>query len=215
MRIKTTKSPRLWLITLLIIFLIGGVGFLLLRSNSFKEGPDLFPSQVSITSTPAHPTSITQTQTPPRLILKPSTKEVPDDWKTYRGEKIGIVVSFPPEFIHKVDNNGDLSISNGSISLSFLPEFQGSPCGNAPCNQFKDVKLTIAGSIFDERLIWPDHKGNISFKEVVPYPKLILVHSGPPPFYLSDISIFGNFPKQEDLVIVNHILSTFRFIDQP
>ena len=134
-------------------------------------------------------------------FLEPIT--IRSNWKTFEDEVTKIQISFPLGFSTKQEGM-DLTVSDGKTSLYFHPEFQGSPCANAPCDQYKSITLNIAGVGVQTTQIYPDSKKNYTFKVVLPYPKPI----GP---YTSSLSIFGYYPNENDLELINQILSTLRF----
>ena len=136
------------------------------------------------------------------IFITPSNPK--PGWKTLEDKKIGIQISFPSDFTYKqVDS--DLTLSNKKITLTFFPDFQGSPCANAPCNKSKKINLNIAGCIVRATQIWPNHSNNYTFISVIDYPKPSSTN------YLS-LSIFGIYPKEDYLELINQILSTFRFV---
>ena len=203
---KKTKRKKFLYSPILIVLALFMFAFYLKSSEKGKTKSDDTKDNNSSVITQNKTATIFPTDSPAEEP-KPSPKPVaiPTNWITYKDELINIQISYPAEFIRKVEENGDLFISNENITLSFLPDFDGSPCANAPCNNYKDVKLNISGKLIDERIIWPDHEGNITFKTLAPYPH--------PKIYRTSVSIFGKFKSEKDLAVINKILETFRFIE--
>lgn len=133
-------------------------------------------------------------------VVQQSLKPTDQDWKTVINHGSKIQISFPPDFRSKVENN-QTELGNGEITLSFLPEFQGSPCANAPCNQWKDIKLPIGNNKEEIRLIWPNSFGFYTFKHVIDHP-----------YANFSISIFGSFPNENDIETIDSILTTLKFL---
>lgn len=134
-------------------------------------------------------------------LIKPVSHIV--GWETTDANNTGIRVSFPSEFT--IDQKlSDLTVSNGKISIHFLPEFQGSACANASCDQSKIITLNIAGTDVKTEQIYPDHKKNYTFKIVIPYQKPITPN-------MFSLSIVAYYPEEDNLDLIDQILSTFRF----
>jgi len=135
------------------------------------------------------------------LTVRGPINGVDKEWKTVTNEKSKIQISFPPDFRSKIYNI-DTKIGNGETTLSFFPEFQGSPCANAKCNNWKDVNMQIGNEDTVVRLIWPNIFGYFTFKQVVDHP-----------YSTDSISIFASFPEENNLETINNILSTLKFLE--
>lgn len=126
-------------------------------------------------------------------------------WKTYQSIKMGFEIKYPESYEAGYDNpfvyirNSD---QNQTVSLHFAPDFQGSPCASAPCDQSKAIILSIGNTKVETKQIWPYINGDYTFKTVIDYPR------SP-----TTLTIFGRYYSEESFPLIKQILETMRFIE--
>jgi hypothetical protein len=131
------------------------------------------------------------------------------DWKTYHNYSLNFQIQHPPDFtVNESLTPGGLikltkeTTTNQRFWISFYQNHMGSACANAPCDNIKEITVTLGNEKLKTEQIWPYTYNEYTFEINKDYSEG------------NDwLQITTVYPKESDLPLINQILSTFQFTD--
>ena len=138
------------------------------------------------------------------------TQTTTSSWKTYTNEIYNYSINYPSNFSYKTceDCNPsqlEVSFSNNEQTINFVISYsaQSTLCANnpSPCIPTKDLQTVIIGKTYIPEQYYIDYYKNYIFKI-----EDIFLNGKP-----SQIGIQGSYKAKADSMLINQILSTFKF----
>lgn len=160
-------------------------------------------------STP-HPAS--QPEITPQPIQEtpsstPTTEEDFSKWETWI-DPIDFKILYPPRAtmgVYAQITRMTAKTDSGDITLSFCKNCTKVACEGV-CDNTENISIKVADKQYNEQEIWPNVRGNRTFRVVIAYPGTYIDNR---------ISIIAEYPSKDSLKDVQTILSTFDFTKKP